>query len=301
LRWLIRVPATCANLGPGFDVLALAVELCNEVSVKRIPGADVTVDPGPNAPVDIERGSGNLIAHAYLRGCEEFGVAAENRGAHFVCTNRIPFSRGLGSSAAAIVSGVMAASALHNHELNDQEMVDIAAQIEGHPENVAAAAMGGVVICGKAAPVETLPVNDVTCVVFVPENEASTEEARTVVPQTLSRGDAVFNAGRCALLARAFAVGDFSHLAEAMRDRIHQPYRAQSQPALYPTINAALDAGAYGAALSGSGTSILALSSPGPSEAVATAMTDAAARVGVAGIAMLLEPRNRGAEMEPLS
>jgi len=300
VKWRVRAPATCANLGPGFDLFALALDLCNEVIAEKTVDAGMILDPGPRPAAGIERGPRNLILRSYIRACEELGVQDDDQGARLTCTNRIPMTRGLGSSAAAIVSGVAAAYVLHGRDINVEAIAEIATRIEGHPENVAAAAMGGFVICAQGTPTVSVPVMNVSLVLFIPESEASTQEARTVVPLTFSREDTIFNAGRCALLARAFTTGDFRHLAPAMEDRMHQPYRARSQPALYPVIRAAGAAGAYGAALSGSGTSILALSRPNDGAAVATAMSHAAETVGVAGATIILEPRNRGLEVEAL-
>jgi len=300
VRVRIRVPATCANLGPGFDILALAVDLCNEVVAESNESGTVVVDPGPDAEPSLHDAATNLIASSYNRRCEELGVGAQSRGVRLTCANTIPLRRGLGSSAAAIVSGVLAAERLHDEagELTQQSTLKSATAIEGHPENVAAALLGGLVIyAADLAPRKIEIADDVACVLFVPEEESSTAAARAVVPDQFGREDAVFNAGRCALLARAFLTREYGDLAPAMEDRWHQPYRAQLMPAFDALVAQALASGAYGAALSGAGSSVIAFAGPADAETVAAEMSRAAETASCPGIAMVLRARNSGAEV----
>jgi len=317
----IRVPASSANLGPGFDILALALDLCNDVTVESVDGPDIILDPGPGAPPELDNARRNTIVTAYVEACRRLYVHEARLGARFSCVNRIPLSRGLGSSAAAIVSGVVAAHAMHGRVQGSRFIVQssksqgapstldlqaslsgvlrVASKIEGHPENVAASVLGGVVICAPMSAVKRISVTgDITSVIFVPDAESSTKEARGVVPESLSRADAVFNAARCALLARAFALGDFAGLAEAMDDRWHQSQRTQDFPAFSPLLASAKSAGAYGAALSGAGSSVIALTPTDRAADVAAEMTSAANGAGVSGRAMVVAIRNRGTEVE---
>lgn len=296
MRVSIAAPASVANLGPGFDILALAVQLQNDVSAEANDGDIVTVDPGDGAPEALRKPATNLVTRAYLHACAALGATAV--GASFQCVNRIPFGRGLGSSAAAALSGVLAAAALHHAPWDEQAVLDVVAELEGHRDNAAAALLGGLAICAEGAPAVRMNVPDeLRVVVFAPDMELATTEARRVVPQQFSRADAVFNAGRCALLVRALAERDWSTLGAAMEDRWHQPQRAALMPALMPMIAAARDAGAAGAALAGAGPSVVALS-VGDHAAVASALELAAAEHGVTGGAVTLAPRNFGARVD---
>ena len=177
-----------------------------------------------------------------------------------LCRNAIPFGRGLGSSAAAVLSGVLAANALANLGWDEQQVIGQAARIEGHPDNVGAAMLGGMVICADRGPVVQVTVPDeLRAVVFVPDQEMATPAAREVVPGSFSREDAVHNAARCALLVTAMLTGRLQLLAEAMQDRWHQPARSRLMPHVPALIRSALAAGAHGACLAGAGPSVLAL------------------------------------------
>ncbi len=300
MRWRLAVPASVANLGPGFDILALAVGLENHVMVESTEGPAVSVDPGSEMPDVLRDPVTNMVTAAYIRTCEQLGVGREEFGASFTCVNRIPMGRGLGSSAAALVSGVLAAHLLHRQgSVDTASVLACAAALEGHPENVAAALLGGLVICAPEAPVSRITVSqDLRVVFFVPEKHSATSESRSAVPKTFSREDAVFNAGRCALLVRALLLDDVDSLAIAMQDRWHQPYRARFFPATGEVIDAALSAGAYGAAQSGAGSSVVALSSAAREALVAQAMEAAAEGAGVGGATMIHSVRNYGATVE---
>lgn len=296
VRVTIAVPATIANLGPGFDTLALAVQLQNEVRGETRNDGVVTVDPGEGFAPELRDPSGNLVTRAYLHACTALGVG--DVGASFTCVNRIPFGRGLGSSAAAALSGVLAAAALHRAPWDEHTVLDHVAELEGHRDNAAAALLGGLAICAEDAPAVQMQVpDDLRAIVFVPDSELATHEARQVVPQQFSRADAVYNAGRCALLVRALALRDWATLGAAMDDRWHQPQRSALMPALMPMIAAARAAGAAGAALAGAGPSVVALAIA-DHDAVAAAMQRAAAEHGVDGAPLILSPRNFGARVD---
>ncbi len=176
--------------------------------------------------------------------------------------NRIPLARGLGSSSAAIVAGVVAANELLGLGLSEREMLTIAARVEGHPDNVAPALLGGLTVCcltGDGVMAKRLDVAaGLGCVVAVPDYEVSTQAARRALPETVPHADAVFNLCRASLAVAALVTGDFALLGEATRDRLHQPYRAPLVPGLQDAIEAALGAGAVGACLSGSGPTVVA-------------------------------------------
>jgi homoserine kinase len=292
----IAVPATVANLGPGFDVLALALELQNEVTATQTGETGISVDPGPGAPPELGDPAHNLVARAYTATCAELGVLPD--GVHIACVNRIPFRRGLGSSAAAALAGALAATALHKAPWDEQQILRWVSGIEGHPDNAAAALLGGLAIVVPDHPVVTMDVpEELRAVVFVPDVELSTALARRVVPQAFTRADAVFNASRCALLVRAVALRDWDTLGTAMEDRWHQPARTALFPALPALIDAAVSGGARGAAMSGAGPSVVALTDGDP-QPVAAAMTAAAGENGIGGEAIVSRVRNWGARVE---
>lgn len=292
----IRVPATVANLGPGFDILALAIQLQNEVEAWSEPDGGITVDPGPGASAELRDPARNLVARALAAACEAAGTPPP--GVRILCRNAIPFGRGLGSSAAAVLSGVLAANALANLGWDEQQVIGQAARIEGHPDNVGAAMLGGMVICADRGPVVQVTVPDeLRAVVYVPDQEMATPAAREVVPGSFSREDAVHNAARCALLVTAMLTGRLQLLAEAMQDRWHQPARSRLMPHVPALIRSALAAGAHGACLAGAGPSVLALCT-GDTGAVASAMAETAARIHLDGHAVAYPVRNFGARVD---
>jgi homoserine kinase len=292
----IAVPATVANLGPGFDVLALALELQNEVTARQTGEPGLSIDPGPGSPDELRDPSRNLVARAYTATCAELGVLPN--GLHIECVNRIPFRRGLGSSAAAALAGVLCATALHGAPWDEQRILEWVSGIEGHPDNAAAALFGGLAVVTPGARTVNVDVSDeLRAVVFVPSFELETALARRVVARAFTREDAIFNAARCALWVRAVALRDWASLAVAMQDRWHQPARTALFPALPELIAAAVEGGARGAALSGAGPSVVALTDGEP-EPVAAAMLACAARCGVSGETIVSRVRNWGARVD---
>ena len=289
MRVRVAVPASVANLGPGFDILALALHLQNTVRAEERPG-DLTIDLSPGAPAELQDPEQNLVTRAYALTCAELGVPAT--GVHFTCENRIPIGRGMGSSAAAALSGVLIASALHHAPWDENDVLDRAEGLEGHRDNVAAALLGGLAICSPGVPAVQLAVSDeLRAVLFIPERPFATVEARKVVPAQFSRSDAIFNASRCALLVRALALGDHAGLRVAMQDRWHQDARFALMPGTEAIVDAAIDAGASGAALAGAGPSVIALT-PLAMDAIADAMAQAALAAGVPGDVTVLPVQN---------
>ena len=292
----VAVPATVANLGPGFDVLALALELQNEVTLTQTGEPGIAIDPGPGSPEELRDPSRNLVARAYTATCMEIGALPD--GVRIECVNRIPFRRGLGSSAAAALAGVLCATAVHAAGWDEQRILDWVGGIEGHPDNAAAALLGGLAIVTPGARTVNVDVSDeLRAVLFVPDLELETALARRVVAQAFTRADAIFNAARCALWVRAVAQRDWATLGTAMEDRWHQPARTALFPALPEIIGAAVSAGARGAALSGAGPSVVALTDGDP-EPIATAMAQTAHRCGVPGESLVSRVRNWGARVD---
>lgn len=288
-RVTVRVPATVANLGAGFDVLALAVGVHVEVTLQPAGAPHVSV-PGLNVPQDASNliyRSATIVARA-LGYDGAFAISARSP---------IPLRSGLGSSAAAIVGGIVAAQRLLGGPLDPEALLRVATEIEGHPDNVAAALFGGVVIVARTGSafrwVRIAPALPLAVVLAVPALEVETAEARRVLPHQVSREDAVFNLGRVALLVAALTQGRADLLGDALQDRLHQPYRASLVPGFDLVIATAAAAGAYGAVLSGSGPTIAALAPPAVAARVGEAMRQAFAQGGVASrvITSAVEPR----------
>jgi homoserine kinase len=254
----IRVPATSANLGPGFDAFGLALGLYDDV-VARVGESGVHVDVAGEGADDVPRDKRHLVVRAMRATFDALG--GQPRGIELVCANRIPHGRGLGSSAAAIVAGVVAARELVLGGLSDDDVLAIATEVEGHPDNVAACLYGGLTLAYDGAAVR-LPVSpDVAPVVFVPGSKSSTAKARRLLPEVVPHHDAAVNAGRAALLVEALGRRP-DLLMAATEDRLHQQYRAEAMPRTAALMNALRDAG-IPAVVSGSGPSVLAFGGAG--------------------------------------
>lgn len=280
----VRVPATSANLGPGFDALGLALALHNEVTATEADSVSVTVQ-GEGAGV-LPVGEDNVVARGVRQAYEAAGRPF--KGVALDCVNRVPAARGLGSSAAAWVGGLVAGNALLGGPLSREALLALAARAEGHPDNVAAALLGGLTVScplgdGRVATV-TLPVpGGVRWVVLVPEVTSATAEARAVLPPSVPRADAVFNVQRVSLLLAALQSGRVDLLGQALDDRLHQPYRLRLFPWMPAVAAAARAAGALGCVLSGAGPSLLAVSRDADADTVAGRMEGALAAAGLRG------------------
>jgi homoserine kinase len=294
VRVHVRIPATSANLGPGFDALGLALALHNEVVAEE--GDRVSVKIEGEGADRLARDGGNVVARGVKLAYEAAGRAFT--GCELACVNRIPTSRGLGSSAAAWVGGLVAGNALLGSPLSRDALLGLAARAEGHPDNVAAAIFGGLTVsCGTPEGVTavTLPVTgSLSWVVLVPEVTSATAEARALLPRSVPREDAVFNVQRVALLLASLQAARPAALSVALEDRLHQPYRLKLFPWMPAVATAARAAGALGCVLSGAGPSLLAVVA-GEGGAVGRAMEDALSRAGVRGNARTLDVDAAGA------
>ena len=256
----IKIPATTANMGPGFDCLGMALNLYNEIDIEEISeGCIIEVAEGD--PVGVPLDETNLIYETMLSFCEMTNTKL--KGVHLKQYNRIPITRGLGSSAACIVGGLLAANALTGANLSKQRLAEMASMIEGHPDNVAPAILGGMVIAAQndqAMKCVQIPVPEqVRCVVMVPDFKLSTEKARDVLPQTLPMKDSIYNISRAALLVGSMMSGNLDNLDFAMEDVLHQPYRQQLIPNMEEIFTACRELGAKGVFLSGAGPTLIAL------------------------------------------
>ena len=298
MRATVRVPATVANLGPGFDMLALALQLQNEVFAESTGDDVVSIAIDGDADAELLDLARNLVARAYSEVCSRLEVPTEQRGVRLRCVNAIPMGRGLGSSAAATLSGILTAVALHRAPWDEVTILECARHFEGHVDNAAAALLGGLAICAPGAAPQRCDVPDeLHAIVFAPDLRLATQEARRAVATSFSREDAIFNASRCALLVRALLLRDYASLREAMDDRWHQAQRGARFPAMAALIEAAYAGGADGACLAGAGPSILALSARNPAP-IEAALRAAAASLQVPGVVLLLRPRNFGARVD---
>jgi homoserine kinase len=257
----LRIPATSANLGPGFDACGLALGLYDEVIV-RIADAGLDVDIAGEGADTLKRNEKNLVVIAMRAAFDALG--GQPRGLEVRCMNRIPQSRGLGSSAAAVVAGVAAARELVLGGLDDDRALGVATAVEGHPDNVAAALLGGFTVAWRESGeggvrAVSLPVAaELTPVAFVPgASRVSTSKSRGLLPAEVPHAEAARTAGRAALLATALA-GRFDLLGPATEDFLHQPYRLPAQPKGAQLVEHLRSAG-HAAVLSGSGPTVLAL------------------------------------------
>ena len=294
-RVTVKAPATTSNLGAGFDCLGLALDLWNTVQVEVGSSGFEVYGEGEDK---LDWGPSNLVYRAFRLPFEESGQPVPE--VTITCWNRIPLERGLGSSSAALIAGLMAGNHLSGDRLDDKELLRLAADMEGHPDNVAPALLGGlqiVVSSGKQLITAAVPTPDgLKAVAFIPTMPIPTKEARAVLPHHVSLEDAVYNIGRVALLVRALTTGDLAHLSTATEDRLHQPARRTLFPAMGNIFRAALGAGARAAFLSGAGSTVLALTMD-KEMTIGYEMADAAAKSGVDGTVKVTRPSKRGAHV----
>lgn len=300
----VRVPATTANIGSGFDVLGLSLALYNEVHFtpdysRHFPDFTITAEgEGVN---EIPEGKDNMIIQAMAQTAKRVGVALPGGYMHLV--NRIPFARGLGSSSAAIVSGVYLANLLLGGKLSTQDMLDVAAGLEGHPDNAAPALLGGFVISmmdKNGVTSEKVKISPAwKAVVAIPDFELLTEKARAVLPKVYVRDDTVHNVSAVSFLLAAFFQQNPEYLRLGLADRIHVPYRLPLIIGGKDVIEEALAAGAYGVTISGSGPTMIAFSDEAHADAIGEAMKKGFAKSQMTSRIKVLDFDDLGAhEME---
>jgi len=316
----VRVPATTANLGPGFDALGMALSLYNRFEVTRLPsGYEVeTLAPGGAAAkrdvsAQLPQGADNLVIRAAEATWRSLGLAPA--GWRVRVAAEIPLGSGLGSSATAIVGGVVAANALAGNRLSEDELLKIAVRLEGHADNVTPALLGGFTVVattddanegagddagdGPSVLWQRFAVDHVDVVVAVPDEPLATGRSRQALPAMVPHADAAFNVGRASLLTAAMAAGDVSVLAAALADRLHQPYREALVPGFADVVRAARREGALGAALSGAGPSVVAFIPAGSrAEPIGIAMVTAFREAGIGAHWLALKPDRDGAVVE---
>lgn len=302
-RIAVEVPATTANLGAGYDCLGLALDMVNRIEVE--------VRGWSRGEIELEiegEGQGELTEdreNRFVRGLEAALVAArgempEGVGWRVSMHNRIPLTRGLGSSAAATVGGLVAGNALSGDTLSPAELVRLATEIEGHPDNAAAALLGGFVVSAAAdGAVESVRFDvprDLRCVAFIPDLRLPTEAMRRALPETVPLADAVANLGRVAIGVAGIAGHRMDLIRILTVDRLHEPYRAAVYPQLPRLVEAAREAGALGACLSGAGSTVIAFTDRvGAIHRIEAAFSAVAADMDLPGRVAVIAPRNAGA------
>lgn len=299
----VTVPATTANLGPGFDCLGAALSLYNRFEFAPLNVSDVALQIAVSGlEADrVKTDETNLAYQAFSHFYKQLQQPIPP--VHLSIALDIPLARGLGSSATAIVAGLVGANALAGSPMSQAELMAMAIDLEGHPDNVVPALIGG---CRLAAskPDATWTICDVPWhsevvpVVAVPNFELSTAEARRVLPLTYDRHDAIFNAAHLGLLLRGLQSGQADWLSTALQDRIHQPYRQHLIPGYEAVQTAALDAGAYGLVISGAGPTLLALANLSQATAVQTAMEIAWKNAEIAAQAQVLPIDTKGTVLQ---
>lgn len=297
MKFSIKVPATSANLGPGFDTLGLALDLWNETIISSAKEFVAKIN-GEGAE-RLASGKNNLIVRTAQKLAERAGKSLPPFRAE--CINQIPLSSGLGSSAATIVTGLLAGNALLENPFSKEEILNIASQLEGHPDNVAPALMGGLIVStveeGKVI-AHQIPIGMNVCItVALPDFYLPTRQARAALPRKVSVKNAVHNISRAVLVTEAFRTGDLSLLGKAMTDTLHQPYRLKLIPGAQAAIEAAKEAGAAAVALSGAGPSLIAFSSKAEA-GIGESMKRAYESAGLSTRIFNLRVSSRGAEIQ---
>jgi homoserine kinase len=297
----IRVPATTANLGAGFDCIGAALSLYNEFAFTPISTESLVIAVRGLEAARVNTDATNLAYQAFLKLYNR--IDRSPPVIQLEIKLGVPLARGLGSSATAIVGGLLGANALAGNPLSASEIMQLAIEMEGHPDNVVPALIGGCRLAATASAgwaIADIPWHDsIVPVVAIPNFELSTAEARSVLPAEYSRADAIFNTAHLGLMVRGLETGNVEWLSAALTDRIHQPYRQKLIPGYTDVEQAVVAAGGYGMVISGAGPTLLALASAARAEEVARAMTDAWAARDIQVQAQPLQIDTQGAVVTP--
>jgi len=303
----VEVPATIANLGAGYDCLGLAIDLSLRVELEVVaatPGRAVELDVVGEGAGEIPVGRGNRFLEALDAGLRERRIDRTGIGWRIRMANEIPLARGLGSSGAATIAGLLAATALTgpgdgSDRRSRDVLLDRATAIEGHPDNVAPALLGGFVAMLTPRSYRFDVPAQLAMVLFVPDLHLSTTRMRAILPESVPRADALSNLARVAVGVAGIASGDWTALARLTEDRLHEPYRAAVYPQLPVLVAAARSAGAIGACLAGGGSTIAAftLGTPADAARIGNAMAAVAEAHKLSGNVRVVQARNEGARV----
>jgi homoserine kinase len=299
----IRVPATTANLGPGFDCLGLSLKLYLNLEIEEIEEGFVVEYQGEGAEkFSAKKKEDTLIWKSINLVQKRTHEDIHKKGLKIKAFNEIPVTRGLGSSASAIIGGIAGAARLYNIDLTNQEMLELALSLEGHMDNIVPALIGGLTLAYKTGQEEIkwtrikTPL-DLRIVVVIPEFTLNTGKMRKVLPQKVALPEAIFNLSRSALLVNALQNSDWEVLAEAMEDRLHQPYRAPFIPGIEDMFSQIKKTGLAGIALSGSGPSVVSLTKKGSEGEISKIMKDAFLNAGIICRILVLEADLQGTKL----
>lgn len=292
----IRIPATTANIGPGFDTFGMALSYYNYLYVS--PAGKLALDIREEGADTLPLDKTNLVVRAAQAVYDRVGAGEASLA--FTMVNNIPLSRGLGSSSAGIVGGMMAANAVLGFPLAKEELLYLAAGMEGHPDNVAPVLLGGFVAsCNEGGRIYTAkfnPPQELKAVVAIPEFKISTQKSRHDLPRSVTLSDAVYNISHASVLALSLAKGDWDTFSQMLKDKVHQQYRFDHIKGAGEVAGAAINAGALGCVLSGSGPSMVAFTL-GEEKLVAEAMKEAFRKNGVDSRAIILTVDTEGANI----
>ncbi|MBU4226932.1 homoserine kinase [bacterium] len=299
----IRVPATTANLGPGFDCLGLALKLYLNLEIEETEEDLVIEYQGEGAEkFSAQKKEDILIWKSINLVLKKTYKDIHKKGLKIRALNEIPVTRGLGSSASAIIGGIVGAVRLFNIDFTNQEILELAFSLEGHMDNIVPALIGGLTLAYKTGQeeikwtrIKTSP--DLRIVLAIPEFSLNTKEMRKVLPQKVTLPEAIFNLSRSALLVNALQNSDWEVLVEAMEDRLHQPYRTSFIPGIEDMFSQIKKTGLAGAALSGSGPSVVSLTKKGREEAISKIMKDAFLKAGINCRILVLEADLEGTKL----
>ena len=298
---VIEVPSTTANIGPGFDCLGAALDLTNEFTITRIEGSSEAFELIMESTEGnhLRGGPDNLFYRAAQRVWKTAGIEPVALEARVKLA--VPPARGLGSSATAIVAGLVGANALMGFPLPKEKLLELAIDIEGHPDNVVPSLLGGLCLTAKAASKRWRVIkceweNSIKTVVAIPSLRLSTSEARRVMPKNIPIGDAVMNLGALSLLLQGIRTGNTELITDGMHDRLHEPYRWGLIKGGLNVRQAAMNAGALGCAISGAGPSILALCKDSDPRLISQAMVKAWELEGIASRAPVLNLQREGSK-----
>jgi homoserine kinase len=299
-QFIVTVPATTANLGAGFDCIGAALTLYNEFKFTLASEATLKITVVGEEADKVSTDKSNLLYRSFVKFYDYIQQTPPN--VEIEIKLGVPLARGLGSSATAIVGGLVAANQLASNPLNRSAIINLAIAIEGHPDNVVPALLGNCQLSvGEADNWHICEIpwhRDIVPVVAIPDFELSTEEARSVLPKQINRSDAIFNISRMGLLIRALETNRPDWLKAALEDKLHQPYRQALIRGYEEVKLAAIAAGAYGMVVSGAGPTLLALTKSTQAEIVAAAMGESWAKIGVTAQVRSLHLDTRGAKVK---
>lgn len=297
----VKVPATTANMGPGYDVLGMALSQYSTFQCQEDDKISLTIKGLESEKLVNQDHEANLVVRS-MNHLFKY-VDKYPKGYKLEIINDIPLARGMGSSASAIVGGLLVANYLVGANLDQDEILKLATQIEGHPDNVAPALMGNIVLSAKIPDDQVIyhsiqPFEAMTCVLFIPDYEVSTSMSRAVLPQSISMADAVHTSGHLSLMLAGFMTGNKDLIGKTMVDRLHEPYRKSLIKNFDDFKTSALEAGAFAFSLSGSGSTIIAYCDHDSAPHVKRAFKEVSQKYSISGTSKIIAPCSQGAVCE---